>query len=75
MFIARCQKCSSILGAIRDPSRFSWIRCIECGFNNYITWAIDPTEHYDDSREKMVHEREMDLGASGVVNINRLKIF
>ena len=69
MYIARCVKCREILGAIRDPSRFTWIRCMHCGHQNNIMWCVDPNEHYDDPREKMVNEREADLHADAMRNM------
>lgn len=69
MYIARCKKCGKIMGAIRDPSRFTWLRCMECGFQNNIMWIIDPNEHYDHPEEGMVNEREADLHADAMRNV------
>ena len=32
-------------------------------------WCVDPNEHYDDPREKMVNEREADLHADAMRNV------
>ena len=32
-------------------------------------WVIDPLEHYDDPREKMVNERESDLHSDAMKNM------
>ncbi len=69
MYIARCTKCQKIMGAVRDPSRFTWLRCMECGNQNNILHCIDPNEHYEHPSEKMVNEREADLHADATRNI------
>jgi len=69
MFIARCQKCGEIMGAIRNPARFTWIQCMKCRHQNNILHCVDPNENYDHPDDKMVNEREADLHSQAMKNI------
>ena len=75
MYIARCIQCRNIIGAVRNPGNFTWLRCLECGTNNYITWAIDPKEQYFDPREKETNEKQFDFDSDARKGIKNIGIF
>ena len=74
MYSAKCKKCGEILGAIRDPSRFTWLQCLNCGFQNNIMWVIDPNENFDHPDDRRSMEREKDLHANANKNIKDARI-
>lgn len=61
MFLAKCPRCSYLLGRVRNPQAIEWIKCRQCGQVNHMLWCVNPNERYDDTDDKIVTMRERDL--------------